>query len=241
MSVLSRLPSWTASDISDAAKREVFNKTISRHRKKVFLERSGILGSWIMLASGAACLTVSAVGWTILLMNPPKDTFRIINSETGAVEKPMTSDEVVENVPMATAHYYLRNYIDYCLSWLPERAHEYAYKCDLMSRPDQQARNAAWRNSPEGPGKAYGLGWQGKVGKYGYHYDGPSTRNGIVTHSFVVDFTWEMWHGPTLDSSRKWAARIDYQWRGDLPIKKTDKDLNPLGFQAIAFSWEPRG
>lgn len=233
---LARFTPWLAKPLAHAAKEEHFRKTLNYHAESVLMGRSALVAGWSVGGVGVALILVSMWGWiTFLPLARTTDRIWIADQTTGIIAQPLSLEDAPKSMPAASDRYYIRQYIELCAGWVPELDRRNAYRCKLMSRPDQQERYNAWRKTPDSPMNAIGTSGHVEQDNFRYHVEPRSGQ----TLSYRVQYDQSSWKGTQKESTAGWTATIDFQWHPELPMTDADRQLNPGGFQAIAFTPNP--
>lgn len=206
---------------------------------QIVTRRFGRFGWWV---AGTLCLAMVAQAFALVVLankpEPPPALVRV-DEATGSVETlprvknpQVTYGELVDKANMA-------NYV---------RAREgYSYATaganytlvGLMSAPSEKQRYYAWfdpkmnRDSPRNM-----LGESGKIEVKVTSRSFLKSEKAMVG---VVRWVAETRRSPTEEASKTyWISTITYRY-GKPPEKESDRDLNPLGWQAIDYRKDPDG
>ena len=236
MNALSKISPWLAKPLAEAAKQPHFRAVMDLRAHSVLLSHSWLIAGWVVGGVGVACLGASIFGWiTVLPLAHTEYVFEDVDRSTGIITKAVGLEDAPTLFHAASERHYLRLYIAGRESWVPEDDISNDHLVKIMSRPDEQARYAAWRTSPNSPMTMFVKDRDAHVSIENFRYNSmPSGSK--ETRRYLVQFDRIVWKGSARDSSQVWTATVDFQWHPELPMKPADRDLNTGGFQAIAYS-----
>lgn len=235
MNAITKLAPWRSKPLAVAAKQEKFRETMSLSAERVILGRSAIIAGWAIGSAGLFLMTASVVGWVqILPLKTTVDRLWIGDKATGIIsEAPTFADGLRVLGPSAELH-YLQLYAQARLNWIPENDQANDHLVKIMSRPDEQARYMEERASPAGPIHSVGKDGHATTDNLRFHREADGSDG--VTHRYTVQFIRSIWQGKEKQSAEPWTATVDFQWHPELPMKESDRYLNPPGLQVVSFS-----
>jgi type IV secretory pathway component VirB8 len=234
MSGLNGLAPWRAKPLAEAAKNAKFRAVMDLSAERIILGRSAIIAGWTVGGIGAACFAASIAGWvTLLPLKTSEVKFYLVDKSTGIIGVPVSLADAPALFTAAVEQQYLKQYVEAREAWVFEMDERNDRLAKLMSIPDEQARYAAARTSPQSPVNALGRDGHVSLDNFRFH-SLTATKDG--THRYLVQFQRTVWRGGTLDGSAPWSATVDFQWHPELPMLPADRTDNPGGFEVLNYS-----
>jgi len=228
---------WTAKPLNDAAKSAHFRQVMNLHAERALLGRQAVVAGWVVGAAGFGCLVASIYGWvTILPLKTVEHRFWFVDHATGIISQPVSLQDAPSQFSEETDRHYLKLYIRAREEWVPEDDRDNDHRVKIMSRADEQERYEAWRKLPTSPLRDVGAGGHVSIANFRFHR---SDDGKGPTRVYVAQYDRVVWRGQGKEFAQAWSAKIDFQWKADLPMSPADRDDNPGGMQVVSYSADP--
>jgi type IV secretory pathway component VirB8 len=234
VNAINKLAPWSAKPLSTAAKERKFRELMDLNAERALLGRSAILVGWALGGTGIACMIASAVTCaTLFPLKTVEYRLLVADQSRGIIGTPVGLQDAPKVFGEANDRYYLRRYIEAREQYVYELDQQNDHLAKVMSSPDEQARIAEKRLSPDSPARKLGKDGHVQVENFRFHR-GPNGRSD--TRSYLVQFEETVWHQGNKEPTRPYTASIDFQWHPELPMTPADRDVNAGGMQVIAYS-----
>lgn len=237
MNAISRLAPWTAKPLSAAMKERKYREVLDLNAERFLIGRTAIVTGWILGGTGVVCLLASAV--TVATLFPMKQTvlkFYSADQSTGIIAEPVSIQDAPKIFSEAQDWQYLRRYIEAREGYVYEMDQTNDHVAKILSSPDEQARIANARLSPEHPAKKLGKDGHIQIENFRFHQLAGGRNR---ARSYLVQYNLTVWHGANHDPIKPYSATIDFQWHPELVMVPDDRSINPGGLQVIAYSAKP--
>lgn len=235
MSTTSKINPWTAKPLTEAAKSQKFRQVMNLTAERAIMGRSAIVTGWTVGGTGLACFAVSMLGWIMILpLKTVEEKIWVADQTTGIISRPVSLDDAPKIFGAATERHYLQQFIEAHEAWLFEMDERNDHVVKIMSTPGEQSRYAEWRKSQTSPMKA--IGKTGHVVLENYRWHPQAVGKDGETRRYIVQYERTVWHGEAKDPPEPWTITIDFQFKPNLPMLPSDRDINPGGFQEINYT-----
>lgn len=231
----SKIMPWTAQPLTDAAKDAKVRETLSQFAERVIYGQQAIMVSWTVFGLGAAMFGASIIGWVQIL--PLKTVVNVIwvaDASTGIIAKPISIEDAPKKFGHATEEHFIHQYLLANERWTPEIDREMDHVAKIMSSPALQAQINDRRQKPDS--NAVAIGNAGHVEIENVHYFPQFVDKESETRRYLVRFQRTVWRAGNKESSEPWTATVDFQWHPERAMNPADRDDNPGGFVAIAYT-----
>lgn len=233
----SKINPWVARPLTDDAKDAKVRQTLSLHAERVILGRSAIIAGWTMGGLGCFMMTVSVVGWVLVLpLKTIQNEIWVADSSTGIIAKPLSIEDAPRSFGGAIDEHFLHQYILAVERWVPETDREDDHLAKIMSSADRQAQINSDRLRPDRAQIAVGNAGHVEIENPHYFQQPPDEETN--TRRYLVRFTRTVWRGSAVESREPWTASVAFQWHPERNMTPGDRALNPGGFVDISYSSE---
>jgi type IV secretion system protein VirB8 len=230
-----RINPWKAVPLSEKNKEAKFQGIMDGMVERVMVGKTAIVTGWALSMLGAGMLSVSIFGWYMLLpLKTIESDFWLVDKSTGIISRPVGISDAPKLFGAFVEQHYLRLYLEARENWVPEMDQRADHVVKIMSSPDEQARYAAWRKSPQSPMLEIGKDGHVEVDRVRYLPQAMDAASG--TRRYLVLFDRTIWHEGNKGPTVPWSATIDFKWLPQLPMQVDDRTDNPGGFQAINYA-----
>lgn len=158
----------------------------------------------------------------------------LVDSSTGIISKPISLKDAPTKFGPASDQHFLHQFVLAMERWTPAIDRENDHLAKIMSSPDIQAQINDRRTKPES--NAISIGNAGHVELENFHYFPQFMDKDSQTRRYLVKFQRTVWKGSNKESSEPWTATVDFQYHPERAMTPADRDENPGGFVAIAYT-----
>ncbi|TPG46002.1 hypothetical protein EAH89_25605 [Roseomonas nepalensis] len=230
-------PARPAEALDGAAARQHLAAASTRADQVITLGRSFRTAGWIVGGTGL-CVGLVGLGVAALVIvrdAPAVPVFNTISSE-GRIERAVTVEDVPMKFTEVTSRQYLQLAVEYCESYHYQTRETDAPRCGLFLTPAQRARFAEYYEGAEGPPRRLGQRGALDVVRPTFTPTGKGTQN---TEAWTVRFT-KRETPPTGGAvCVPWQLTIQFQWRPELRMTPSDRNINAAGMQAFVWEGQP--
>lgn len=232
---ISKISPWTAQPLTDATKDAKLRAVLSLHAERVIYGRQAIIICWTVFVLGFVMICVSIFGWVMVLpLKTIQNEIWVADSSTGIISRPLRLEDAPTKFGAAVEQHFLSQYNKARREWIPELDRENDHLAKIMSSPEEQARINVERLKPDSDPVA--IGQAGHTTIDNVRFFPQFTDKDSNTRRYLLRFQRTVWRGANKEASEPWTATIDFQWHPEWVMLPADRDQNPGGFVAIAYS-----
>lgn len=234
---------WTSDTLSDQGLKAFQEAATARWAGSVDDART-VRNVGLLAAAGGVIFGLGSllIAGSVLVKAPVPQPpgYLPFDRSTGWISPPVSARDIPIEFTEATRRRALINFITACQAYIPQTWHLMDYHaCMLYAAPEEQNRLTAEIGAPASPGyfpTLFGAhGWamptdfpnfqfKGAIGdppNQTWHYEVRYKRKESINGKDV--FGW-------------YTAEVYFQFHPELKMSPKDRDINPLGFQAVSFS-----
>lgn len=232
---VSKINPWSAQPLTEASKDAKLRAVLNLAAERVIYGRQAIVVSWTVFGLGLAFFVISIAGWVMVLpLKTIQNNMWVADSSTGIISRPLRLEDAPTHFGPAMEQHALHQYLLARERWIPETDREDDHLAKVMSSAEEQARINASRQKPDHP--AVALGGAGHVEIENVRYFPQFMDKDSQTRRYLVRYQRTTWRGNNKESTEPWTASIDFSWHPEREMMAADRDLNPGGFVAIAYT-----